>query len=85
MKAGFKNFVYLIALSFLMAPQEVLSQKIDLKTEPKAVVDHYKFVGNHREESMWSALYGAKSGKVYIGLCTHAEAWARIYVCRENS
>ena len=23
---------------------------------------------------MWSALYGAKSGKVYIGLCTHAEA-----------
>ncbi len=23
---------------------------------------------------MWSALYGAKSGKIYIGLCTHAES-----------
>ena len=23
---------------------------------------------------MWSALYGAKSGKIYVGLCTHAEA-----------
>ncbi|MDD4190599.1 MAG: hypothetical protein PHI28_04670 [Mangrovibacterium sp.] len=51
-----------------------MSQKIDLKTEPKAIVDHYLFVGSHREESMWSALYGAKSGKIYIGLCTHAEA-----------
>ncbi len=42
--------------------------------EPNAVVNHYRFAGNHREESMWSALYGAKSGKIYIGLCTHAEA-----------
>ena len=42
--------------------------------ERKATVKRYRFVGNHREESMWSALYGAKSGKIYIGLCTHAEA-----------
>jgi hypothetical protein len=45
--------------------------------QEKAVVDHYRFIGDHgdyREESMWSALYGAKSGKIYIGLCTHAEA-----------
>ena len=40
----------------------------------KAVVEHYEFVGNNREESMWSALYGAKNGKIYIGVCTHAEA-----------
>ena len=50
------------------------AQRINFSKEKKAVVQHYKFVGNHREESMWSALYGAKSGKVYIGLCTHAEA-----------
>ena len=50
------------------------AQKIDFAKERKAVVKHYRFVGDHREESMWSALYGAKSGKVYIGLCTHAEA-----------
>lgn len=50
------------------------AQKIEFEKEQKAVVSHYQFVGNHREESMWSALYGAKSGKIYIGLCTHAEA-----------
>lgn len=59
-------------------PGYAVSQKIDLTSEQKALVDHYRFVGNHREESMWSALYGAKSGKVYIGLCTHAEA-AHLY------
>ena len=30
--------------------------------------------GSGKEDSMWSALYAAKSGKLYIGLCTHAEA-----------
>lgn len=39
-----------------------------------ADVTRYRFSGNHREDSMWSALYAAKSGKIYIGLCTHAEA-----------
>lgn len=54
------------------------SQKADHGTGLKAIVDHYRFPGNHREESMWSALYAAKSGKLYIGLCTHAEA-AHLY------
>lgn len=50
-------------------------QKADtVKKNEKAILNHYRFVGNHREESMWSALYGAQSGKIYIGLCTHAEA-----------
>ena len=53
---------------------DLSAQQINFAKEKKATVKHYKFVGNHREESMWSALYGAKSGKVYIGLCTHAEA-----------
>lgn len=54
------------------------AQKIDFAHEKKAIVTHYEFTGNHREESMWSALYGAKNGKIYIGLCTHAEA-AHLY------
>lgn len=38
-------------------------------------VQSYRFVGgSEREDSMWSGLYAAKSGKLYIGLCTHAEA-----------
>ena len=65
-----------LLLLFLMAfcSLNLPAQRINFSKEKKAVVQHYKFVGNHREESMWSALYGAKSGKVYIGLCTHAEA-----------
>ncbi len=42
---------------------------------PLVTVQAYRFTGgSEREDSMWSALYGAKSGKLYIGLCTHAEA-----------
>ena len=65
-----------IVLLLLMALVTVTlpAQRINFSKEKKAVVQHFKFVGDHREESMWSALYGAKSGKVYIGLCTHAEA-----------
>ena len=63
-----------VALVLAMAVLPAFAQKIDFAKERKAVVKHYRFVGDHREESMWSALYGAKSGKVYIGLCTHAEA-----------
>lgn len=50
------------------------AQQIEFAKEKKAVVKHYRFVGDHREESMWSAVYGAKSGKIYVGLCCHAEA-----------
>ncbi len=78
MKLKLKNGINMLGLLIFILPLNVVGQKIDLNTEPKAIVDHYKFVGNHREESMWSALYGAKSGKIYIGLCTHAEA-AHLY------
>lgn len=44
-------------------------------TSPIVTVQAHRFTGgSEREDSMWSALYGAKSGKLYIGLCTHAEA-----------
>lgn len=66
--------VFLPALLAALTCQVLPAQQIDFSKEAKAVVKHYSFVGNHREESMWSALYGAESGKLYIGLCTHAEA-----------
>jgi len=78
MKREKVNVLILVLVLFSWAAPSVRAQKIDFDTEEKAVVQHYKFVGNHREESMWSALYGAKSGKIYIGLCTHAEA-AHLY------
>lgn len=34
----------------------------------------YEYPGNKKDDSMWSGMYTAKSGKIYIGLCTHADA-----------
>jgi hypothetical protein len=43
--------------------------------ERRVTVQAHRFTGGSGlEDSMWSALYAAKSGKLYIGLCTHAEA-----------
>lgn len=78
MSTKFRSIINLLGILILTMSTNVFAQEIDSKTEPKAIVDHYKFVGNHREASMWSALYGAKSGKIYIGLCTHAES-AHLY------
>jgi len=33
-----------------------------------------EYPGNKKDDSMWSGLYTAKSGKIYVGLCTHADA-----------
>lgn len=40
--------------------------------EKYACVDTRQFPGNHKETSMFSALYAASDGMLYIGLCTHA-------------
>lgn len=34
----------------------------------------HRFTGDKKDDSMWSGIYTAKSGKIYIGLCTHADA-----------
>ena len=52
------HFAFAIAMTVVSS----FAQKIDSAKERKAVVKHYRFVGDHREESMWSALFGAKSG-----------------------
>jgi hypothetical protein len=43
-----------VALSILIAltQNRVIAQDIDFGKERKAVVEHWRFVGNHREESM---------------------------------
>lgn len=67
-----RNCIAVMAL--LLTSLTSFGQEINFAKEKKAIMQHYRFAGDHREESMWSALYGAKSGKIYIGLCTHAEA-----------
>ncbi len=46
---------------------------------PKFVpVKHYRFSTVDKDAQMWSALYVGSNGKVYAGLCTHADA-ANLY------
>ncbi|MFB3826585.1 MAG: hypothetical protein ACE15B_07435 [Bryobacteraceae bacterium] len=46
---------------------------------PKFVpIRHYRFSTVHKDAQMWSALYIASDGKIYVGLCTHADA-ANVY------
>jgi hypothetical protein len=68
-KGGTTLLGWLVALNLIAAPQPAA-------TPSKIVtVEAHRFVGGGgREDSMWSALYAANSGKLYIGLCTHAEA-----------
>jgi hypothetical protein len=41
-------------------------------------VKHFRFSTVDKDAQMWSALYPASNGKIYIGLCTHADA-ANLY------
>jgi hypothetical protein len=45
------------------------------KTVP---IRHFRFSTVDRDAQMWSALYAASNGKLYIGLCTHADS-ANLY------
>lgn len=41
-------------------------------------IKHYRFSTIDKDAQMWSALYIASNGKLYVGLCTHADA-ANVY------
>lgn len=70
--------ILFLSVAALMAAPALARQQFDFSKEKKVSLKHYRFPGDHGEESMWSAAYAAKSGKIYVGLCTHAEA-AHLY------
>jgi hypothetical protein len=45
---------------------------------PSVPIRHYRFSTVDKDAQMWSALYVGSNGKVYVGLCTHADA-ATVY------
>ncbi len=45
---------------------------------PDIPIKHYRFSKVDKDAQMWSALYVASNGKVYVGLCTHADS-ATVY------
>ena len=44
---------------------------VQLATVP---IEHYRFSEVDKDAHFWSALYIASNGKIYAGLCTHADA-----------
>ena len=52
-----KNWLsFMTGVSAILMAFPVYAQQINFEKEEKAVVEHFRFAGNHREESMWSAL-----------------------------
>jgi hypothetical protein len=69
---------YAIA-AFLIAAGAALAQHPAAALGYKSVpIRHYHFSAVDRDAQMWSALYAASNGKLYIGLCTHADS-ATVY------
>jgi hypothetical protein len=74
-------FIFLFAIIFFnvntlrTCAQEKKDDPDNLKSVP---VKHYIFSKTDRDASMWSALYIGSNNKIYIGLCTHADA-ANVY------
>jgi len=52
----------------------ILSTSLNVGAQNKIELKTYRFAGLKKDDSMWSGIYTAKSGKIYIGLCTHADA-----------
>ena len=72
-----KNIVILL-IPLLILTGRVDAQPVfdgDLNT---VAIEHYNFSDTDKDASIWSAMYIASNDKIYIGLCTHADA-ANVY------
>lgn len=55
--------------------EESPGDPIEIKSVP---IKRYHFSKIDKDAQMWSAMYIASNGKIYVGLCTHADA-ANVY------
>lgn len=55
--------------------QEGREQKFNIRTVP---MEHYNFSSVDKDAQMWSGMFIASNNRIYIGLCTHADA-ANVY------
>ena len=58
------------SLSFLSLSAQTRPAPIQLTTAP---IRHWRFSEVDKDAHFWSALYIASNGKIYAGLCTHAD------------
>lgn len=69
----------MIIIIILIIPKLNAQKSNDEPNELKTVpVKHYIFSKTDQDANMWSAMYIASNNKIYIGLCTHADA-ANVY------
>lgn len=67
----------LVAITMCFTAEGARGEDVPKAATPAKTVtlQAHRFTGaGARGDSMWSGLYAARSGKLYIGLCTHAEA-----------
>jgi hypothetical protein len=59
-------------VKFFLVSLLVVQPCIAVEAEKCVSLDSRRFPGNRKEDEMYSALYAAASGIVYVGLCTYA-------------
>ncbi len=64
----------------LLISTALTAQKVSYRSNADQVVrvDRYRFSDYDKDAQIWSAMYIASNQKIYIGLCTHADA-ATVY------
>ncbi len=79
MKPRFLTLLTLIVLS-LFYGQDLKSQPKLLEESdfPSVEIEHYHFSDYNKDAQIWNAMYIGSNNKIYIGLCTHADA-ANLY------
>jgi len=72
-----KTVVILLISLFILTGRAYAQPEIDGELSTVGI-DHYNFSDTDKDASIWSAMYIASNDKIYIGLCTHADA-ANVY------
>lgn len=77
------KIIYLVL--FLIFNPLLPQRAVESRENPKNIIEiksvpikRYHFSKIHKDAQMWSAIYIASNDKIYIGLCTHADA-ANVY------
>ena len=72
-------FKTLLSILLLISVHSIAQRNtLDDGNLPTASIDRYHFSAKDKDAQIWSAMYIASNNKIYIGLCTHADA-ATVY------
>ena len=77
-KLSLHKVLFIILLIALSKETIAQGKNIGLDESKTVPVKHYIFSKTDNDANMWSAMYIASNNKIYIGLCTHADA-ANVY------